>query len=241
MPKQKKKQKQFKPSMIPVAVMIIMVILTGSFLVVGGLYVWYYTTVAGPIQHLAEGQKVLQQEIVKLQNGEAVVEEEEEIQKEEEVEEKEVEDWTIFKIESENFEFKYPRDWYLDDNTEQLRENYYGNLFILTKSQSGLLPENGIKIDFNVDKSSDLKSLDDLLPCSISGFEKELIYCKEQTIGGKKYKVKSTVYNDGTKTIEMVVINGGDIYRTIGFATKGNEQDENFEMIQEIFDTYRFE
>lgn len=110
MPKQtEKKQKQFKPSMIPIAVMIIMVILTGSFLVVGVFYVWYYSSVAAPIQQLAANQQALSEQIQKLDSvtAEKVVEKEavDEVVLEDEAE------GCTYTNEDYNFSISFPETW----------------------------------------------------------------------------------------------------------------------------------
>ncbi|MFZ5365359.1 MAG: hypothetical protein ACOZBH_04170 [Patescibacteria group bacterium] len=66
MPKQKA-QKKFKPSAIPAATMMIVAGLALLILLVGGGYVWYYTSVIGPLQIIVDNQLKLQEQIDNIQ------------------------------------------------------------------------------------------------------------------------------------------------------------------------------
>jgi len=74
--------KKFKPSMIPIYVILAIAIITVAFLIVGGAYLWHYSLIT-KIDTLEQNQTALKLEIEKMQpktTEDAVVEEEEEVE-----------------------------------------------------------------------------------------------------------------------------------------------------------------
>jgi len=81
--------------------MIVVAILVAAVLIVGGLYVWYYSTIAGPIAQLAQNQKVLHDQVSSLPD----------IMPPSHL-------WPTYENKEAGFSIQYPPGWtYKDDNT----------------------------------------------------------------------------------------------------------------------------
>jgi len=96
--------KKFKPSMIPIYVILAIAIITVAFLIVGGAYLWHYSLIT-KIDTLENNQAVLEKEIKKMQpeaTEDAVIEE--------------VKEMKVYENTKYGFRFEYPADWWLGNS-----------------------------------------------------------------------------------------------------------------------------
>lgn len=137
-----------------------------------------------------------------------------------------------------DFEFRYPIDWFLDDQA--------ADAWILTSydpakapSLEGL-PDGYFKIDLSALPNEGSQTLDDLDVCA-TGETTTLQSCVTRTINGQTFAVATFRDTFGgqviTDTIGVAIANG-KIYRAAAFVPNGRSQTAGLAAVRRIFDSF---
>ncbi len=155
-------------------------------------------------------------------------------------------DWQVFKSKDESFRFRYPPGWQVSQKPASFSQEGPKNLlgvivqaWVLTNfrfsqtEEEKSLPENSIKIDFEISTEGRKESMDSLLDCS----GRDSSQCQDLTINGVSYRRLVSTGPTGKEEIRLVTIKDNKIYKITSTAVLGKDKEKRKE-IERIMGTF---
>ena len=150
--------------------------------------------------------------------------------------------WNVFSSIDHSFRFRYPSEWKIIE-TAGSRKNTRGVFGVLVQSW-GLanfeptqyeenLPENAIKIEFEILTEGRKQAVESLLDCK--GLN--VVECKHQVINGVTYKRIVIKDAKGLESIVLATVKEDRIYRISGLANADKNQ-EGIIQIEKVINTF---
>ncbi len=208
-------KKKFKPSMIPIYVILAIAIITVAFLIVGGAYLWHYSLIT-KIDTLEQNQAALELEIKKAkpEADKKVEEVDDEVDGEDEI------GVTDKVFEGDGFSFIYPEKFIADEKGLWTKEGYDRHINPSYGCDTCQIPEIEIK---SVSTSISLEKY------ILSDYDLPGNTLKEMT---KQINIPYSTMNLGDN--EFIKITVGDMYNLTGYYTK---DDKNIVAFRVYFDS----
>jgi hypothetical protein len=151
-------------------------------------------------------------------------------------------DGDTFESRDGSFQMEYPEKWQIKDMTPPGGNGQYGNVlqawvvtsYVMPQGGQGGLPDNSIKIDFDLQEAGKVTKLSDLAEC-----EMKSITCKNVTIDTVVYRRSESVLNTGMIAVVYEAVHNGRYFKAQALINQGKSK-EYVNRFDEMAKTFRF-
>jgi hypothetical protein len=137
----------------------------------------------------------------------------------------------------------FPSSWYVRDTTEKGSSGQFGpytqtwtvSNYVLPDTGGNTIPENGIKIDFAIQRGGENLPLEALLDCG-----NKTLTCERVGINNEQFLKSTATLNTGMRTIGAATFYDQNILQVHSMIQTGNEQNTNEAVTQKVVDSVKF-
>lgn len=148
-----------------------------------------------------------------------------------------IENPALFTTQDKSFSFEYPSDWTLQDTTpnsesgifEGFLQSWVLQNYDPTIVGGGGIPENTLKMDFDMTQASDDVTIEQLVPC-----DGKTVTCDDIVMNGVTFRRGTALLNSGMVHIAVAGIYDSKVIRATALVQSGNAQKENTQIIDSI-------
>jgi hypothetical protein len=135
--------------------------------------------------------------------------------------------------------FAYPADWHFSDTTPQegngqhgkIRESWILSNFKLEEPGRGGIPENAIKVDYEISDGGEKVTIDDKT-CDMKAIE-----CTIVQINGHSFKKSVSVLNTGMTALVYETVKKDTFFRASALINTGLAEEENKQKFEQSMQT----
>lgn len=138
----------------------------------------------------------------------------------------------------------YPKDWTVIDTTLKGSKGQFGPFVESWVIQSfpqdepgrGGIPENSVKIDFEIMEGGGNLPLEALIDCKM-----KTITCERIGIGESLFLKAESTLNTGMKTVQVATFYDSNVFRGIAYVQTGEKQSANVAIAEKLLNSITFQ